>query len=176
MGRRGGFRVTAEQEAELLAVLKEKRPDFHARLTRLSKEDKRSYRRALGGAWRWYQRWKRMSPQEKAAVKEITNARLRVGRVIRAVREAKRPPTAEQRAELLDAITKALQAEQALQTIRIKKLEKEIQRLKEDLRDRAERRKEIIAERLERTLRATTRPARPKRPKHRPRPTTRPAK
>ena len=71
VGRRGGSRLTAEQETELLAVLKEKRPDFHERLTRLAKEDQRSYRRSLGWAWRWYQRWKRMSPQERAAVKAL---------------------------------------------------------------------------------------------------------
>lgn len=175
MGRRG-VRLTAGQEAKLLAVLKDKRPGFHRRLARLREENPRAYRRTLGWAWRWYQRWKRMSPKEKALVKDLEDVRLHIARVLRAVRETKAHPTAEQKRQLLQAVTKAFETEQALQAIRIKKLEKEIQRIKEEMRDRFARRKELIAERLDRMLSKTDRPSRRRRRMGRIGPATRPGK
>ena len=62
---------------------------------------------------------------------------------------------------LRQAVAAQFDAEQTLHEQRLASLEKEIQRLRADLKRRSERRKEIIAGRIDRLLESTTRPAGP---------------
>lgn len=157
-----------------MAVLKDRRPDLHERLTRLDKDRHPSYQRSLTLAWRWYQRWKDMSPAEKAAARKLEDARLTIGRTLQAIRLSGEPATAEHKTKLLNAATKAFEAEGALQTIRIEKLEKEIARIKEELEDRTTRREKLIAERVKHLMQNATQQRRRGDPRREGRPAEKP--
>lgn len=176
--RRRSERLSDAQIKELLDSLKEYRPDFHKRLIQLRTDDPRAYRSALGGAWRWYRRlgWKDMPLEVKRAAIAEQKARVQIWRLVRKTREAS---SAQEKlslaGELRQAVVERFEARQVLMTYRLERLEKEIQRLRAELKERADQQEQIVAERIERLMKATTQPARPWRGRRRRQATTQPA-
>ena len=151
-GRRG--RLTKEQEAELLKVLKEKRPNHYQRILALRGRDEQRYRRVLFHIWhRWYVRWRGKPPAVQEAMITREEERRRQYKLRRAIHRADTPKDKEQlTGQLRQAIRKAFEARQVIEEHRLTELEKEIQRIRAELKDRAGRREQLVSERLEKML------------------------
>ena len=177
-GRRGGRRrLTKEQEAELLKFLKEKRPSRYQWLLRMRDNDEREYRRAMSRLWWWYLQLRDKPKAVQDAMGSVAEARLRQHELRWAIQRAGNSQDKQRLvAELRQAVRKAFEARQVVKEHRLTELEREIQRIRADLKDRARRKEQIVSERLEKLLANPPRrrggPGRHRRG----RPTTRPAR
>ena len=169
-GPKGPHRLTEQQEQKLLKVLADKRPEYHKRLLELRESNPRRYRLAMAGMWRWYQRLQRMPREEREAYLKMQEARIKALRLARAIRgEKDDQKIAKLKEQLREAAAEQFQAEQVRFEARLVRLEEHVKRLRADLKDRKQRRDQIIAERIERLLR--DKPSPPEGRKH-PRPRT----
>ncbi|MCD6364904.1 MAG: hypothetical protein J7M14_03425 [Planctomycetes bacterium] len=161
---RRGARLSDQQITKLLDSLKQYRPNLYERLMRLRTDDPREYRSALRSAWRWQSRlgWKNMPAAVKRAAVAEQQARVRIWRLVKQVRQAS---TTQQKqaavAQLRQAVVERFKARSVLLSYRLERLEKEIQRLRTELKERGAQQQQIVAERVEQLLKraAATRPA-----------------
>jgi len=145
--------LTEEQEKELLAFLKEHRPDLHSRLTEMRDSKDRRYRWAIAPMWRWYLRYKRLPAEERDVELKQQDVRVKILRLLRAIREEKDAAKAEQLKKMLrEAVTEQIEIEQKAFAIRLARLEEQVKRLREQLKGREQRRDQIIEERYQRLL------------------------
>jgi len=146
--------LSKAQEQELLGVLKEKRPEHHKRLMQLRESNRRRYRWMLQMMWRWYQRWKHLPEEIQAATITEIDSKIQVWRLTRELREA---DSKDDREELLvklrEAVARQFDAEQKIRTHRLAQLEKQLQRARLELRERSEKRSQIIDDLVKRLLR-----------------------
>ncbi|MDP7637974.1 MAG: hypothetical protein QF577_10560 [Phycisphaerae bacterium] len=151
-GRRG--RLTKEQEAELLKVLKEKRPNRYKRVMALRDRDERRYHRTMFYMWwRWYVRWRDKPPAVQKAMITHEKERLRQYKLRRNIQRADTPQGKKRlTGQLRQAIRKAFEARQVIKEHRLTELEKDIQRIRAELKDRAGRKEQLVSERLEKLL------------------------
>jgi hypothetical protein len=145
--------LTEEQEAELLAALKEKLPYKYERLVKLREERPRAYRWALRGAWRSYQRWKDLPPEvQEAAITEQAE-RITSMRILHAIRDEEDPEKkARYKEQLKESVQRQFDAEETRQKHQLQVLKERILRLEEELKRRTEDRDKIIDEQVERYL------------------------
>jgi Spy/CpxP family protein refolding chaperone len=154
-GRHGHRRqaLTEQQEQELLRALKDKKPSAYERLMRLKDRDPRGYRRLLSGSWFWYQRWKGLPKEVQEAHVSLHGIRVRIWRTVRAFRETDdEKERARLRRQLRGLVSQRFDSEQVIRAHDIKSLEQRIERLKEALKGRLERREEVIEEEVSRLL------------------------
>jgi len=174
-GRHGRRRrLTKEQQAELLKVLKERRPGRYRWIVRLRDRNERAYHRAMSRMWwRWYVRWRDKPAAVQEAMITHEEERLRQHMLTRAIQRAEPQEKERMIGELREAIRKAFEAWQVIKEHRLTELEREIQRIRADLKDRARRKEQIVSKQLEDLL--ANPPRRPRGRGGRGRPTTRPA-
>ncbi len=137
--------VTEAQEAELLKALDEESPDEARQLRKLKEENPRAYRWALSSAWKSYLGWKDLPGDVRKA--HLTQARVRVEaiRVSRELLAAQDPAQKEKlRARLAELLGQEFDAEQKLREYRLGQLEEQLRRLRAELKDRADRRAQVI--------------------------------
>jgi len=145
--------LTEEQEKELLAFLKEHRPDLHSRLTEMRDSTPRRYRWAIAPMWRWYLRYKRLPAKERDVELKQQDVRVKILRLLRAIRKEKDAAKAEKLKKMLrEAVTEQIEIEQKAFEIRLARLEEQVKRLREQLKSRDQRRDQIIEERYRRLL------------------------
>ena len=149
--RRG--HITPEQEQELLANLKANRPEVYEQALELKKSDPEKYRRMLS-MYAWSQRRLRALPEDvRQRVQAEMDAKLKVSRLLRDIRatdnEPKRKPLI---AKLHQAVADHFDAEHKGREGRLAMLEKQIERLREDLARRVKDRDQIIKDRVEHYL------------------------
>ena len=146
-------RLTKEQEEKLLEVLAKYRPQFHKHLLELREENPRRYRWALSGMWRWYQRFQRMPEAERKAYLKVQESRIKALRLVRAIGEEKdQQKVAKLKERLRQTVAERFEAEQVRFEARLVRLEKHVERLRENLKDRKQRRDEIIDEQVKQML------------------------
>lgn len=155
-GRTGRpVRLTKEQENKLLEVLAKYRPQYHKHMLELREDNPGRYRRALGGMWWWYQRLERMPEEEREAYLKVQESRIKALRLVRAIREDKdQQKVAKLKQQLHQTVAEGFEADQVLFEARLVRLEQRVKRLREDLKDRKQRRDEIIDEQVKKMLEA----------------------
>ncbi len=147
--------LSEQQEAELLAALKDKQPRRYRHLVELRQEKPKIYRRVLGLTWQWYQRWKDLPPAVQDAAVAVQVARFRIRRTLRAFHAARDPQKKAQfHKSLASSVARQFDAQQTLSEHRVQKLKQSIARLEEKLRRQAEGRDKIIRQRVQRYLAA----------------------
>ncbi len=147
-GTQGGLRE--DHEAKLLAVLKEKLPAQYEMLMQLKDDRPRAYHHRIRRMYGWYKQWRNLPEDlQQASVVEKTE-RMKSFRLVRSIRTTE---DVEQKAllkgQLSESIAKQFDAKQKRNAYRLEQLKKRIVALEEELKDRAKRRKEILAERVE---------------------------
>lgn len=153
--RRYGYmaRLTEQQETELLAVLKDNLPEDYERLMKLKESNPRAYRWALAAAWRRYLSVKSYPPEIQQAIRTQQTARLKSWKLSRRYRDAKDESDKQAlRSELLKVMGQEFDAEQKVREYRLAQLAERIKQLRADLKERSERRDEVIGENLKRLL------------------------
>jgi len=103
-----------------------------------------------------------MPPEARPAAEARHKVRRRIWRLTRQIgRATDEKARGRLSAELRQAVTEEFDARQALHEHKLARLEEEIRRVRAELKDRREHRKQIIAERVEKLLkRASRRPGR----------------
>ncbi|MBL7132841.1 MAG: hypothetical protein ISS78_01965 [Phycisphaerae bacterium] len=152
--RRG---LSDAQEKELLAVLKDKRPELYERLIHQRQTDRLRYRWVLQMMWRWYERWKHLPEEiQDAAITEM-DSKAQAWRLAREMRKAGSEGEKEQLlAKLRGVVAKQFDAEQKVRAHRLAQLEKQLKRAREELQARAKRRTKIIDELVERLIKGSS--------------------
>ncbi len=161
----GGGRMaplSEEQQQELLSALQKRRPELYKRVQEL-RDRPRLYQATLRTAWWWYEKWKNLpeAAQDSFLAEQEQKARLWQLRI--QYRQAASPEGKEKvLTEMRQAMGRLLDAEQKIQEHRLSQLEEQISRLREELRNRAAQREQIIDERIGRWVRTepASRPAR----------------
>jgi len=147
--------LAPEQEAELLAMLKDKRPDDYNRLVRLRDENPRDYRWALGAMWRAYQQYRNLPADMQKVADQAQQARIKAWRLSREMRAAKDDESKTRlRAELTETLQIEFDAEQKMREYHLAQLEEQIKRLAAEVKERAQQRDHVIEENLTRLLEA----------------------
>lgn len=155
--RRG---LSEAQEKELLAVLKDKRPELYKRLIDMKGKDtnRPSYRWTLQMMWRWYERWKHLPKEiQDAAIAEM-DSKIEGYRLAREMQKVDSVGEKEQiMTKLRGVVGKQFDAEQTVRGYRLTQLAKQLERAREELQARAKRRAEIIDELVERLVKMGSR-------------------
>jgi hypothetical protein len=147
------FELTDEQQAELLEQIKAHRPEEYEQLMKMKESQPRRYRWILAERWRWYQRYKSMpAPVQKALLTQY-EARVRIARIRKALAD---DPSDQQRralaAKLKTQVAALFDANQTIRTHFLKKLEEKLERFRNELADRSEKRDKLIAEHVQKIL------------------------
>jgi hypothetical protein len=151
--------ITDQQEAELMGVLSERRPEEANRLRRLKSENPREHRLALAAAWKAYQLWKDLPPEIQRLHEIQQRARLEAWRLSQAYLAAKDNNLKERiRARILAVLGEDFDAEQGIREYRLGQLEEQLKRLRAELKDRAGRRAQVLDQTLQDLLAGRGRP------------------
>lgn len=148
-----------ENEAEVLAVLKERLPLRYERLMELKESDPSNYARNLGRMRWWYSDWKRLpgAIQDADIVQQTLTVQMwQIVDVLRQAPEAERPAL---QTELAVVVAKQFEAETVVMAYRLEMMEQALARMREHLAERREKVDTFLADRMERLMRATTQPA-----------------
>lgn len=152
-GRPSRQPLTEEQEAELLEFIQEHLSQRYEDFVKLSETKPRHYQFVMARMWAWYEQWKVMSPEAQEASITEHDLRMEAFMVLRRWRETEDPDEkAQLKAELRDALGKHFDAEQRLREIQLAQLEERIERVRQELQQRAEDRDAIVTEHMERML------------------------
>ncbi len=135
--------------AEMLAVLKEKRPEYYTRLTALEKSNPEGYRRLMRATWQWYQRWRAMPKDVQGPALIVADSRLVAEGL---TMELAKASSDSQRAKLKDALkttlTTGFDAETAVETNGLKALQTRLVQMQAELDEHAKNRSDIIEQRF----------------------------
>jgi len=157
-GRRGPknakpVELTEKQEAELLAAIKKRRPEYYEELMRLKEETPQRYRWAIARVWRLHQRWQYLPQEAREAAATHHDLRVKAAQMIYQWQQAKDPEKkARLKKELHNVLAEQFDAQQTLREYQLVEFEKRIKHIRQELQARAKDRDKIIAERLEELL------------------------
>jgi gas vesicle protein len=171
--------VTDQQEADLLRALEEKRPEEAKALKKLKEESPREYRIQLAEAYKNYQFVKDMPPEIQRAHETQVRVRVEAWRTSREYLAAVDPALKDRlHSRLQELLGQEFDADQTIRDYRLNQLEEQLKQLRAELKERADRRSQVIGQSLQELLAAKVRPkpdAEPRRPLDA-RPLTMPAK
>ena len=158
-GEAPGPMLTEQQEAELLAVLQQQKPEEAAELKKLKDENPAVYHMAMSAAWRAYQVLKGMPEDIKKYHEQQIDSRVRAWRVSREYLAAKDGPDKDKlRARLVELLGAEFDAQQAISEYRLTQLDEQLKRLRAELKERQDRRDQVIAQNLQDLLAGKFRP------------------
>jgi ATP-dependent Lon protease len=154
-----GPTVTEQQEADLLRALEEKRPEEAKVLKKLKEENLREYRFALAEAYRAWQFWKDMPADVQKAHEAQVRAKVEAWRVSRDYLAATDPAQKDKlHARLQELLGQEFDADQTIREYRLGQLEEQLKRLRNELKERADRRSQVIDQSLQELLSTKVRP------------------
>jgi len=154
-GRAGS--LTEKQEAEILRLLKDKRPGYYERLVRMRAESPERYRMALRAMYGFLRRWRGLPEDFRNLAMEEKDARIRIVQLIRRIHASDDADEQDKlKQDLREAVAQHFEAEQKLRERRLAHLEQEIKRLRDELAQDRRRREELIDQRVQRWLRRPT--------------------
>jgi len=168
----GSGRLSAAQERETLAFLREKHPASLPRLAKQKNTDPAAYNGAMARIYR-FMKWRQEQPKElRDAIDREKAAQLAVMKTARQIRREQDPGRKANLAKKLrEAVAVHFDLQQELREARLAWLERQISDLRSELKDQQAQRGGIIRERIARWMKA----ARPVEAAARGTPTTQPA-
>jgi hypothetical protein len=152
--RRGPSRISPELEEEILAVLKEKRPRVYEQLNRLRERNSRRYRWVLSEHARWYRRYQNLpEPVQKAMLAQY-DQRMRIYRLRKSLDNANLSESRIEtlRKELREAVGMHFDASQVIRKHTLSQLQQRLERFREEIESRDEKRDEVIERELAQIL------------------------
>jgi len=142
--------LSPQEESELLAVLKEKRPQRYQALTALRERNPKRYRSAVRDIWRWYQRWKHLPPEVQDAHIAELDCRAEIGRLVHAIRTAGDEEDRDSLEEQLRQVIRAqFQAEQVRREHQLAVLAERLRQLRQELQEQSARPDRVVQRRFE---------------------------
>jgi len=174
--RRSYRPLTPEQEKEVLDYLKKRQPDIHKQLLEQREEDRYRYSRTLRWVWYGMERRKRLPEKVRDAYDVRQRTHVQMWKLAKELEKAKGSALRDDlERQLSELAGDYFQAEQTIREYRLKQLEDQIKRLREDLEDRLRKRKSVIQEIIERMKSEAAKYSRPRTRPPGGGPTTRPA-
>ncbi|NBB96428.1 MAG: hypothetical protein GVY16_11915 [Planctomycetes bacterium] len=168
--RPGGPRpaMTDEQVADVLEFVKAHWPEYHTRLRQVRRENPRRFRMMIRAAAHRMKQFTSLSEEEREARIRESKLKIEIYRLSKQYRSAETDERKQAiRAELKQTVGEAFDVEQTVREYSLQRLESQLRQLRRDLGKRAERRDEIISERVEDIIRARYRVFRDRRPDRR---------
>ena len=151
--RRPRPRLTAEQEAEVLEFLKQRRPEQYQQLIKMRGEDDAGYHRSLRAVEGFLRRWRNLPEKIRESTLRERDARIRALQMVKQFQQAKDPADqARLRGELRQAVAELFEAEQVIREHRLAELEAQIAELRKELESRRARGAQGLDERVEQLL------------------------
>ena len=144
--------LTAEQEFELLEALGSRFPHRREELLQLKQDKPDLYPHVLGRLWHWYEEWQRLPDDAKEFAMTEQELKIQAIKLARQWQEADpkdRGPIEEQ---LRDVLRRKFDVSQRLREVRLAAMQRQIEQLRRENAERAEKRAEIIEEQLTRAL------------------------
>jgi hypothetical protein len=161
---RAADKLTADQEAEIMAFLAERRSSYYDKMKGLKTEDPNRYAQAMLRMYSVVKRWQQMPKAVQDATNKERDAQLRIMTVVKQMRQADAAGKQQLQSDLERAVFEHFEAEQDLRGIRLEYLEQQLKELRDQLKQQELQRNTIIEERLARWKKAiepvgaTTRP------------------
>jgi hypothetical protein len=174
--RRASKPLTAEQEKEVLEHLEKKQPEIYKQLLVHREKDRSRYHRTLRFVWYSLERQKLLPEDVRNAYDVLHGARVKMWGLAKELEKAKDPAARDDlEKRLREQAVEFFQAEQTTREHRLKQLEDQIKRLKEDLKERLRNRATVVKEIVERMKGEAARYGRPRTHSPDGGPTTRPS-
>jgi len=155
--RHFGKPLSKEQEQEILDYLKTKRPDVYKQTIAYREKDPRRYQRTLRSMWFFVSRLKNLPEKVREAyeVRQITY--IEMWQAARGMQTEKDPAEKKRlEARLRELAEKQFDADQIIRGHRLTELAEQVQRLKAELKARADDRENVIRESLERMMKGAS--------------------
>ncbi|MCE5278346.1 MAG: hypothetical protein ABFD92_01235 [Planctomycetaceae bacterium] len=135
--------------AAMLDLLKEKRPEYYARLVALEKSNPETHRRLMRATWQWYQRWRAMPKEMQGPALIAADSRLAIeGLTLQLAHAAGDTQRAQLQETLKKTIAAGFDAETAVETNGLKNLQTRLVQMQAELDEHARNRGEIIDQRF----------------------------
>lgn len=152
--------LTPQQQQEMLDWLKQHRPDQHKRLMESQEQRPQRFQAALRMLWPWYENFRRMPEEIQKQALIAQDSRFKVWQLASAIRSGE--GDADQlKAQLREEIARLFDAEQHVQKYELEQMEARLAKLKDELKQRQQRRNEVLAERFNQAIeRSADRPPR----------------
>ena len=148
--------LSDQQTAELLKVLRDRRPALLQGLEKLRQTQPDAYRRSLRAAWAWYQKWQDLPPAIQGEAIKAQDEEMAIWRLAGEFHQANDPARKQEiRGEIREAMGRLLDAQHKLQEHRLGKLQEQLERLRDVLRQEQQQREQVVEERVDRWLKAT---------------------
>jgi hypothetical protein len=148
--RPGRQEVSEEQEKQIMEFLSKHMKEHYDRLEKMREENPHAYRRSLAFLWPRVQQLLAMPEEARQAHVKEANLRVEIFRTARAYQEAGDAQEKEnKKAELQNLLAEKFDAEQQVREYRLKKIQEQIDRLKNELQERLKDRDKVIQEQLE---------------------------
>jgi hypothetical protein len=152
--RRGRGQISPELEQEVLALLKQKRPEVYEQLMRLRERNSRRYGWVLSEHARWYRRYENLpEPVQKAMLAQYEQ-RMRIYRLRKALDNDNVSSTRQEnlRDELREAVGMHFDATQVIRKHTLSQLQKRLERFRDEIESRDKKRQEVIERELAQIL------------------------
>ncbi|MCE5328183.1 MAG: hypothetical protein LLG01_17390 [Planctomycetaceae bacterium] len=135
--------------AAMLDALKEKRPEYYARLTALEQSSPEAYRRLVRATWQWYLRWRAMPKDVQGPALIAADSRLAVeGLTLQLAKAASDSQRSQLKETLKKTIAAGFDAETTVETNGLKTLQARLVQMQAELDEHAKNRSEIIDQRF----------------------------
>ncbi len=143
----------------MLDVLQKRLPLRYERLMELKQTNAAKYAFHLARMMQWYREWKRLPPAIQDADIRQQTMNVRIWQIVERLRDTpSEKAQAKLRKALSEAVAKQIEAEHKLIEYRLEMLEKELLRLKEQLKEHSRDRSSLIKNRVDHLLRAASQP------------------
>ena len=147
------FRLTEEQETEVLEHLRKTQPEEYKKILELKESQSRRYRWVIMERYRWYQRYKSMPQDVQKALVQQYEGRVKIARLRAALADRPDPEKTRQlQEEIRQQVTQLFDANQTIRKHYLKELEQRLERFKKEIEQRDARRAELIQEEVAQIL------------------------
>jgi len=164
-------KLTAEQEKEVLAYLKSRRPQIYKEVVAQQQKDPMRYRRTLGRIYPFIVKMRKLPEPVALAYETLQQTHVNLWRLAREYNSAKNADKKRDiESRMLSQARKQFEAEQLVRGHRLADLEEQIRNLKAQLAQRASDRETVIQETLDRFKRGAKRYRKPGQKTDHPRP------
>jgi len=153
MYRRYGKPLTKEQEEEVLQYLKKKRPDLFQQATSEREKDPRRYQRTIRSMWYFISGLKSLPEPVRDAEEARHMLRIQMWRLAKELKDTQSPGRKKELTKQIHELAdKHFDADQIIRQHRLSQLEGYIERLKRELKERAQDRQAVVRETVERMI------------------------
>jgi len=155
--------LSDQQQKEMLEAIKRFRPEMYERLMKARQERPGQQAMLMRTMWEWYKGWKEWPEEVQKAAVIGQESRVRIVRIIEAFKGASdKQARATLVDRLRDAIRKRIEADITIQQYQLEQLQKRLERMRQELKERSEKMDQAIEGEVQSLLKSATQPPRTK--------------